>query len=86
MIILNIHWQLLQLLLTQMIYNSSPNGISQNVNGRPEPVEQPVDSQDECDVVGWETHCVQDHDHGDQSCLRDAGRADGGGSGCDADG
>ena len=42
------------------------------------PVEEPVDGKDEGDVVGGQADGVEDHDHGDEAGLRDAGGADGG--------
>ena len=48
-----------------------------HLNG-PEPVEQPVDGQDERDILGGQPHRVQDHDHGDEARLRDPRGADGG--------
>lgn len=38
--------------------------------------QQPVDSQNERDVAGWKTHCVEHHDHGNEASLWDAGRSD----------
>lgn len=36
-------------------------------------LQQPVDSDDECDVFCGESDSVEDHDHGDQTCLGDTG-------------
>ncbi len=50
------------------------------------PVEQPVDGENDGDVLRGQPDRVQYHDHSDQAGLRDAGGADGGGGGCDGDG
>ena len=42
----------------------------------PEPVEQPIDGQDERDVLGGQPHRVEHHDHGDEARLRDPRGAD----------
>lgn len=35
-------------------------------------LQEPVNSDDECDIFRWETNSVQNHDHSDQTCLRNA--------------
>ena len=38
-----------------------------------ENLQEPVDGNDETDVLGWETDCSQHQDHGDETGTRHAG-------------
>ena len=50
------------------------------------PVQEPIDGQNKSDVVSGKTNCVQNHDHGHKTGLRDTGGPDGSGRGRDTDG
>ena len=50
------------------------------------PVKEPVDGENNGDILWWEPHCVEHHHHGDQPGLGDAGSSYTGGRGRDGDG
>ena len=76
----------LQLVLAHVVDQAGPDGVAQHIDGRPEAVQQPIDGQDDGDVLGGEAHGVEHHDHRDEASLRDSSGADGGRSGRDGDG
>ena len=75
-----------QFVLTQVTDNAGPDGVSQDVGGGPEPVQQPVHGEDHGDEVAGETHGVQDHHHGHQTSLGDSSGSNAGAGGGDGDG
>ena len=61
-----------------MVDDASTDRVADHVDGCPEPVQQPVHSEDDGDVVRREADSLEDHHHGHQAGLGDTGRPDAG--------
>ena len=75
-----------KLALTEMIDDASTDRITNDIDCGPESVQEPVHGQDDGDVVRREADGLEDHDHGDEAGLGNAGSPDTGRGGGDRDG
>merc|ERR1719362_2334639 len=53
----------LELALAEVVHNSGPNRVPDDVDGGPASVQEPVHGQDDGDVIWGQPHGLQDHHH-----------------------